>query len=467
MPREGRSIRRGRVRVWWLVVSVCCQMIGRSHEARAAVSLSLSSLRGGSATIDLGDVDLARRTTHDEVTVQMTSTAAEQYRLAQVISSPLINEQGTTLDPSTVLQELIGGHSGTVPFRGAAPLSTHPIHLFTSNAAGQSDTLTMLDSFSVSTTQLPQAGTYQGALTYTLETVNGSSVDTRTVPMRLEVQPVAMIDFARGSLTQLRCGRVEPGTSSTPQQISVIVASNVPGSVQVTQLVREPWVNEQGQPLPLSAMRMTAVSGGSRLLEGELLPQMILATNSQLLSSSRLDLSYQMIVPDQQTAGLYRGTIWVMLEAGGGQQSLQIPVELEVVPVLALSIEQLEGQQVGLSFRSLTPGMTSQPQTLVFRVQTNIGKPYEVFQELASRLISEEGRPLPQEAFVCTARGGGGRAPLMASQPMAVPPGRALLYRSDEAGTPTEFSLSCYVQIPVEAVAGMYQSSLLFTVTTF
>jgi len=453
------------VRAWWLVVSVGCHLMGLPLEAHAAVSLSLSGLRGGSATIDLGDVDLARRVTQEEVTVQMTSTAAEQYRLTQVVSSPLINEQGTVLDPSTILHEVSRGHSGTVRFRGVTPLSMHPIELLLSDPAGQSDTLTILYSFSMSTTQLSQAGTYAGSITYTLQTVNGSSVDTRTVPMRLVVQPVAMIDFDRGSPTSLRFGRVEPGASSPPREIRVVVASNMPGPTQVTQLVRDPWINDQGQPLPLSAVHVTAVSEGARLLEGELSPQMVLATTPQLLSSGRIDLSSRVTVPAQQPAGLYRGTIWIMLGVGGGQQSLQIPVELEVVSVLALSIERSDSPQVELTFRHLTPGMTSQPQTLSFKIQTNVGTSYEVFHELASRLTTQEGRQLPEEALVCTGDGGGRGYLNALQQPTAIAPGRRLLYRSDGVGTPAKFSLSCSVHIPADAVAGLYQSSLLFTVT--
>jgi len=440
-------------------------MVGALPQAHATVSLSFSSLRGGSAEIDLGDVGPDRGVAHDEVTVQMTSAAAEQYRLTQVVSSPLINERGTMLDPSALVQEVSGGHSGTVRFQGAVPLAPHPIDLFTSNATGSSDTLTILYSVSVSVAQLPQAGTYQGALTYTLETVNGSSVDTRTVPMRLVVQPVALLDVDRGSPAQLRFGRMEPGASSPPRGITVTVVSNLPGSDSVIQFVREPWVNARGELLPLSAVQVTAASGGSPLLDGTLLPQMILVPDSQRLSAGRMDLSYRMTIPAQQPAGVYRGTMWIARGSGGGRQGLQLPVEVEVASVLALSIERADRSPVELTFRHLTPGMTSSPQTLTFQIQTNVGTRYEVFQELASLLTTPEGRQLPEGALVCTGSGAD-RGQLSALQPMAVVPGRQLLYQSDAAGTPAEFSLSCSVRIPADAAAGFYQSRLLFTVTS-
>ncbi len=436
----------------------------------AAARVTATGLRGGSS-IDLGDVGGLRRTTHEEVTIRISNTAGAQYRVFQLLSGRLVNERGAALEASAVMMEVRGGNSGTVRARAATPLSGQTAELLTSDASGTPDTLTVI--YSLSVTDAPQAGTYMGAMTYTLQSVDGSAVDTQTLPVRLLVQPAASIAAADDSLDRVSFGSLEPGHTSAPRRLGLALAGNIPGPMQVTQFVDAPLVNERGEALPLSAVHVSASAAGAGSVEGALEPRMRLPAGDRGAEAERrLELHYTVTIPEDQPAGFYHGILRFVFAGPSGMGdteglTFQSPIEVEVLPVLSLSMQPAAGGRLELTFTGLTPGHTSPPQTLLVEVKTNTRRPYEVLQELAHRLVSDEGQQLPEEAFVCQATDGPGRGQLGMAQSTRVPVGRSSLYQSDEVGAPGTFSLSCHVKISPDASAGTYRSSLLFTVTSF
>ncbi|MDP3722310.1 MAG: hypothetical protein Q8R91_02285 [Candidatus Omnitrophota bacterium] len=449
----------------WLVVHA--QIVPMA--LAASLTLSVSSLRGGS-TIDLGRLGAHQRTTHEEVTIELAGAAGTSYRLLQSLSSPLRNEAGTVLEPSRVMLELAGGDSGTVRFRAPAPLSEGTTELFTSSSTGQSERLTAI--YSVSVDDLPEGGAYAGTLTYTMQEVEGSSVETVTVPIRLLVQPVVSLAVSEGSPARVAFGSLDPGSAATARALSLTLVNNTAAPMQLTQDVEASVVNEQGEPLPLAAVRMRLASATTATEEQALEPRMrLLASERPRGPSERVELSYHVTVPDDQPAGQYRGILRFTLVAPGGVMggepvSLQVPMELEIRERLSLSVQAAEGGPPELVFTRLTPGTTSSPKTLLVTVQTNTGRAYELAQVLSHRLVNDEGRQLPEDALSWTAHPVE-RGRVVVGQRAPVPVGRGLIYQSDEHGASVEFPISYQVDIPEDASAGVYHSSLVYTVTSF
>ena len=433
-----------------------------------AASVTVSGLRGGSTSLDLGELDALRTLTHEETTIRINNDTATQYRLVQELTSPLTNEHGGVLDAQHLFVELSGGGTGTLGFRGALPLAAVTRELFTSNASGTSETLRVI--YSASLAEPPQAGTYVGTVTYTLQTVSGSSVDTVTLPMRLLVNPLVSIGVAGDSSDRIRFGALDSGQGSQPERLSLVVTHNLPGAFTLTQLAEGPILNERGDMLPLGAVRLTVAAEGVPGIGMALEPRMRLF-ESDLMSEGprRIDLVYQLIVPDEQRVGMYRGLLHLAVAGPfgglGAQTILEVPLEVEVLPVLSLSVSTGGQEQVALEFTSLTPGEASSPQALVFDVRSNMGQAYGVFQEFAHLLVSDEGRQLPQESFTCVGAGAA-EGMLRIPQQLSVPAGRSLIYQSDEQGSSDTFSVTYQVQIPQYAAAGTYRSSLLFSVTS-
>jgi hypothetical protein len=343
-----------------------------------------------------------------------------------------------------------------------------PVEIFLSNASGQSDTLRVL--YSVPEAEPIAAGTYSGAITYTLQTIDQSAVDTKTVPIRLHVRPIASLSVAPDSSERLAFGRLEPGQASRPVRLGLLSRENTGTSVEVMQIVDGSILNERGDVLPFEAIQVSGQSGGTALAPGTLDErQRVWAAAPETVGTQRIELSYIVTVPDDQPAGLYRGALHFDLAAsglGGSTLGLHVPIELEVLPVLSLSVEPEAGASLSLHFARLAPGQASDAHTLRVEVRSNVGQAYEVYQELAHQLISDDGRQLPLDTLLCSTSGdASGR--LMMAQDTPVPVGKSSLYQSDEAGRPSEFAIRCRVQIPPDAAAGVYRSSLLVTVTAY
>lgn len=433
------------------------------------VTLTISSLRGGS-TIDLGELSESRRRDHEEVTINISATPAAQYRLESVLSSPLVNERGQTLPPSAVHLQITGNTTGRVRFSSHAPLSNGSMELFVSDASGTAETLTVI--YGVIVEQLPPAGTYTGAITYTAQAIDGSGIATETIPVRLMVNPVVGFDIAPDSWDRVELGSLEPGQASEAKRLSIVIDTNLVGAYQLVQSVEAPLVNERGESLELSTVRVSVVSGGSIRTEGALEPRMVLLqTDRNADTHTRIELWYSVTVPESQLAGWYRGTLQLMLHgaagaAGANARSLRCPIELEVLPVMVFSMESVDGGPLELAFSHLTPGMTSDPKTLNLEVRSNIGKAYGLIQEFPSLLISDAGYQFPEEAFVFRAEGAS-HGQLRPSDWTPVSVGKTHLYRSDQRGSPDEFLVSYQVRVPSDIASGLYRSRLLFTLTEF
>ncbi|HEX9779765.1 MAG TPA: hypothetical protein VGB20_00965 [bacterium] len=429
----------------------------------AWAAISVNSVRGG-RTIDLGTVTSQRGGAYDEVVLGLSVSPASQYRLTQFLSRPLINESGVQLDSSALMLEVSEGRSGTIGFGGAVPAGPSELELYVSNPSGSADALRII--YSVSGADVPEAGTYQGALTYTLQTQDGASVDAVTMPIRLVMTPEARLEFAPDSPGQIRLSGLEPGEVSESAGLSIEVSSNVSGDIDITQSVDGPLINDEGRELPFSAVEVESVAGGARTAQGLLASRMIVLPAGRT-SASRVEVTYRVRVPETQPAGVYRGVARFELGGSSAGAALAAPIEIQVLPVMELSVRPAEaGGRLALAFSNLTPGEDSEPQELVLEIRSNLGAPYEIAQEFSQPLTSLEGRQLPEDAltFVAVDVSGAGAPPRQASPVRA---GRSSVYRSDDAGAPARLTMRYRIRIPPNAAAGEYQSSLLFTVIPF
>jgi len=286
------------------------------------------------------------------------------------------------------------------------------------------------------------------------------------------VPPRLSIAIASDIPNRIDLGDLNPGEGSSAIRLTLDVTSNTGLPFQVQQSVSTTLENDKGQSLPLSSVLISAQLDGHPLTEEPLAPNITVLTDETGAETlQHIELFFRAVIDEHQRSGVYQGLLTFSLMSVGGVESkdlldLQIPIEVEVLPILALSIEPSIGNDLQLDFDRLEPGMTSPPQTLLIGVDTNMGEAYQIFQELAYQLISDEGHKLPEESFVCVAVGD----PDGLLQPMDTIPviiGKQAIYQSNADGSNAEFSISYQVQVPENASAGIYKSQLMFTATTF
>lgn len=463
MKQRGVALRR-----FVSLAGLVAALSGGAPVASAGVALQVSALRGGSM-IDLGEVGAGSSPSHEEVTIRVTNETGGQYRITQGLSQPLMNERGSVIDPSTVFMELSGGESGTVRFTGAAPLQDDLAELFVSGPSGEPDSLRLI--YSVPATERLQAGAYAGAVTYTVQAIDGSALDAQTLPIRLVVYPTVMLSPAAGFAGRVAFGSLEPGEGSGAQGVTLLVAGSAGGPLELVHRLDEPLMDDQGRELSPSAL-MLRVTGEGALVSGEQPLEPVMRVwqrgESTVPAGHRVELLYRVVAPESQPAGWYRGLVHLELEGSAGRSgeraSLDLPLELEVLPIMELSVES-ERASTELAFGALEPGASSRSGTLAVRVRANTGRPYEVHQELTHRLVNDDGRQLPEAAMRCALAALDGAPAGGAMQPL--PAGRSPVYRSDERGSPARLALACELQVPPDAAGGVYRSQLVFTVTSF
>lgn len=436
--------------------------------ARAAATLAITGRRGGSTTIDLGELDASQYTTFEELTINVNPGTASQYRLTQAVMKPLTNERGTAIDPRRIIMELHGGTTGTRRFQGTTPM-TSVTELYVSNRTGTPEQLTLI--LSVSAAESFESGTYSGLLTYTVQVVNGTSVKNVTLPIRLRVQPVVSLLLADNSPRRVTFEDAKPGDTINAKPIRLLVRSNVRGALQLQQSMDAPPRNDAGQEIPWATFQVVgALSNGGSIPAQPLAPTLqLLPTGIHPEEVQWIDLGYTANIPPDQRAGSYRSVLEFAFSGVGNPNLGRLKLPFEVIVPEVMSIEVLgetTAEQPQFLFPRVMPGEPTPIQSLRVQVQVNGGQPYVVFQQLSRPLVSKEGNRLPEESLICGAGATLDNSRLPSSMaPVSLE--RQSVYRSNVKGTSIQFYVSCRMRVPSTSLAGTYQSSLIYTVTPF
>ena len=146
-----------------------------------------------------------------------------------------------------------------------------------------------------------------------------------------------------------------------------------------------------------------------------------------------------------------------------GQETINLPVSVEIEPVLSLDVDFEEGS-AGLNFGSFKRAQDKQERRTVLHVRSNLRQPYQVSQILPKRLTNEEGGMIPDDRFQVEIKPAGTGA--IAGGVRSIQEGEALLFTSDEKGTPEELVLVYTLSIPPEVKAGSYNCEIKYSITT-
>jgi hypothetical protein len=438
-----------------IMTAVCLWPV---EPARAAAVLTVTGLRGTSA-LDLGDLD--RAPAREEAAIVMDPDTAARYHLVQTVTTPLTNERGTVLPMDRVVIELKGGASGTRRFTSLAPISDYRMELFVSNAAGTPETLTL--RYAVAPDDPPEAGTYVGALTYTLQSTTGGALRVRTVRMRLRVSPKLEVRLEPASRRRIGFDRLTPEQSAQSEPITLLITSNLPGRVVLKQGV-DGLINERGDRLPVSSLRVWGTVDGRAVPEREMVIQATLFQQELAATTTRVELVYGITPPPSQRPGTYRGSL--ELAVSGLQSpygdSLVVPLQVSIDQFLSLQVEP-EGDESELRFGTVMPGQQRDVKVRV-TVNTNMPHSYHVLQELARPFTSDQGRRLPDDIlrFVLIDRVAGG---LRATPPAPLARRKLPIYRAPGSGGRVEFELVYQVELPAGAPEGDYRGIIVYLVT--
>jgi hypothetical protein len=268
----------------------------------------------------------------------------------------------------------------------------------------------------------------------------------------------------------LRFENVQSGTK-TAKEVTINIASDIGKQYRLIQ-TSVPLTNSRGAVISPQAFTLYTLRGSSA--RGTLgydfetyvtTGPMTIYTSDSSGQGTSFVVVYGFNLPIDQEPGQYRGRLIFSLEPIGSSQSpvvktLEITVEVES----AANFEVITS--TGSKILSLETSGTEQSRRQEVKIKMNgfLGREYRIIQRTAQPLRDTAGRQLPENIVLMSARGGAnGR--LGISDYRALPPGDAVLYTSDNRGSPDEIVITYALSdAGQDLIAGDYRGALAYLV---
>jgi hypothetical protein len=139
-------------------------------------------------------------------------------------------------------------------------------------------------------------------------------------------------------------------------------------------------------------------------------------------------------------------------------------LEVEIPSVFDLIVKTPTGGNV-IEFRNLKPKESPRRFEVEFLVNTNLGKPYQVSQNLVSELTNREGKTIPLKFFTLKTEDIKSKGKLQFPNTSEVKLGEMVLYISDKEGLPCHFKVIYELSSSWEISPGDYSAPIVYSIT--
>jgi len=366
-------------------------------QSEATLNLDVSPVRGGSS-LRFGRVD-ATKPTNQEVRIRVTSDEGNQYQLFQSMIEPFTNEKGEFLHASALETYAITGSNslGSLYLQQMTTMKNVDDLLYSSDATGDSDSLTMV--YSINPAEVDAPGRFSGKILYILRPVSGGSQKQAFLDVFIEIAQDFKIQ------TQASSGRdlvqLNPKNPKDAEgYFNISYAGNVGEKINVYQEIDRLPISDLGQEIGKDVFRFS-VSGSQGSDTQYAAPtdfarRMLIYSSNKASDDMAVHFSLNEDALASQKSGVYRGQIKYAFEKPSGIQTVFLNIEITVEPVFEIQVSFPEGEP---RFENLLPNSPPQAKQAFVEVKTNLGKPYMVIQKIPSPLANEKGVAFKQEFF--------------------------------------------------------------------
>ncbi len=439
--------------------------LGQGSAFSATLNLVVNSVDGSNA-LRLGRV-VSGLDNKKELRIRVSSDGGTQYQVFQRVVEPVVNEKGETLDLKAIeTAAALGSNSaGTLYLQNAEGLTFSDQLVYTSGRGGESDAFTI--AYAVRPDLMNAAGNFSGKLAFTVRSAGGGNQDQVLMNVYLDSTADWKTSVTGGKLA----GRVHikdiDTTDKTADFVKVSFSGNMGKEVRVYQEFENLPQDAAAQEIAADAVRFFAAGSsgqGIRVVD----PSPIARAKTLIYSAPKPAddfLVYFMMDPVKgplQAAGLYAAKMKFTVETDDARQEFPIDLECEVPPVFAMD---MAFPPEGVSFANVLPISPPVEKEVTVTVRTNLRKPYQVTQGLASALANEKGSEVKKEYFtfqVQVAPGGRGHTKFPEFAPMQV--GEYPVFSSDSQGDPARFKVVYRLQGYTQMSGGNYAAPIRFSV---
>jgi len=440
-----------------------------AKSASAAFGISANPYEGG-FDLRFGKIDPAMGRVNKEVRVEVTTDIDKQYRVIQVLQEPLTNSQGDKFPQNSFLVYAVPGTNkyGTLSVEMEIPVYMGRKVIYTSNQQGLSDSFALVYSLLVPVDQQP--GSYRGRLLFTLEPI-GATESPATVILGI----LAEVEVeSRVRITTVSGGRIAQLKPFPPEKRQFDVGVDVLGGMgrqfEITQFLSAPLISPEGNTLDLDSVSVVVRDGHKGRALTEPVPLSLhhqtLYTSGPRGEADSFVVTYGLGDLSGQKAGKYRGKIKYLLEGIQITNPLIDTLDLEIdnPEVLELAVTPEIGKGF-LRFDNLKPQEPPRISEVNIEIRSNIGKPYQVSQNITSLFTSKEGKTIPKEYFILKTEAAQIKGKLNYADKTDVRLGEMTLFVSDDRGSSDKFKVIYELSIPPDLKAGDYSTRITYSIT--
>ena len=429
----------------------------------AAVNLSVNPVTGGTS-LSFGRVDEPLEV-NKEVRIRVNSNEGQQYQVFQRLIEPIVNEQGLSLAYDAITSYTLNGSnaSGTLYLQSPMNLSQGEELLYTSSPAGDSDGFTVV--YSTRAQRLNSSGNFLGKMIYTVRPIGGGSQDTSFLTVTLDSTAEMKLEVA---------GSVSPngvrlnysnGKIDNKEFVRISFNGNRSNPIRIYQEFEVFPQNEQAEELNKDLLKFKVVSnsGPSEFQEETAVERKRVKLYDSNEDTDSIIVHFELDPQEtaQQKQGRYHGRVKYIVETASQTKEEVLDLELEVAPIFNVEVKF---PPQGVKFGNILPTSPPQISEVEVRVNTNLGKPYMVMQNVVTPLTNPKGNAIDREYFTIKGElkeGDGGR--VANNDYVPILPGESPIFFSDSQGSPAAFKIYYRLKAYPDMHPGDYSTSIVYS----
>lgn len=425
----------------------------------ADIHLSVNPIRGGN-TIQFGRVN-RQLETNQEVRIRVNATGGTQYQVFERLIEPLLNEKGMGLPMNVIENYTLPGSNaaGTLYLQSPTNLSQAEELIYSSSPQGNSDNFTIV--YSLKPERVDSDGTFLGRIQYVVRAVGSPERDEVILTVNLDAASEFDINI-EGTPVKDRIKLRYPDNLNDKASIKIDFKGNTDGDLKIYQEPEAMPQNDGFHEIGAGVIKFLtsgSSNGGIGQTNFERKRELIYSSDTTE-DSFLLNFFIDPAVIKDQKAGTYRTRVKYTVETGKDRKEFWLDLEVEIAALFKMDIEY---PPEGMHFNNLLPDGPPMFKTVIVRVNSNLGKPYSVIQNVQATLTNQKGEEMPKEHFVQKVElVGSTDAKTAITDFTPVNLGEKTLYTSSQ-GDSAEFKVIYRLQPFAEMTAGEYSASIVYS----
>ena len=400
-----------------------------------------------------------------------------RYEIRQRIESPLRNRD----NPSVTITNnfVVRGFRGSNQYGdlrippGDIPVRNDEL-IYVSSSAGNEDAFTLVYAIANSGDIAP--GYYTGRISLVLNPISSAaSPVTKVIEVYVSIpEDNASLSVSVAPAEGASSIILNPSSSDDLRGAAsavVTINGSFNGPFRIMQMLPQPIQSGEGKLINSSNLLFSVPDAQKGVAINQ--PTAV-SNNMQTVYSSRPDGSadkaftivYSLADPLSLVAGNYRSRIQYLLESNGKQMNLgALDLEIRQDRIFEISISP-QDQRYNIDFANLKPSDGPRLNEVLIEIKSNLGRPYQVTQNVLSELVNSTGNKIPTENFLLqTLAVNATKGNLKIEKKIPVGKGNLLLFISDANGSADKFKVVYELTCPVDLRAGNYSSSITYSLT--